>query len=87
MSPWTGCIGAIQIAYAGGDADQRESANKEREGRKMNKLVKRFLKSEDGVTALEYGLIAGLIAVAIVASVTGLGSALTRVFESIASSI
>lgn len=53
----------------------------------MNKLVKRFLKSEDGVTALEYGLIAGLIAVAIVASVTGLGSALTRVFESIASSI
>jgi pilus assembly protein Flp/PilA len=87
MSPWTGCIGAIQIAYAGVDADQRESANKEREGRKMNKLVKRFLKSEDGVTALEYGLIAGLIAVAIVVSVKGLGTALTSVFQSIASSI
>jgi len=30
----------------------------------MKALIKRFLKEEDGVTAIEYGLIAGLIAVA-----------------------
>jgi pilus assembly protein Flp/PilA len=65
------------------DADQRESAIKEREGRKMNKLVKHFLKSEDGVTALEYGLIAGVIALAIAATIGSLGSKLNTVFESI----
>jgi pilus assembly protein Flp/PilA len=69
------------------DADQRESAIKEREGRKMNKLVKHFLKSEDGVTALEYGLIAGLIAVVIAVSAGGLGTKLNQVFTFITSQI
>jgi|HubBroStandDraft_1064217.scaffolds.fasta_scaffold104020_1 pilus assembly protein Flp/PilA len=38
---------------------------------------------ERGVTALEYGLIAGLIAVVIVASVTALGTKLAATFTSI----
>lgn len=53
----------------------------------MNKLAKHFLKSEDGVTALEYGLIAGLIAVVIAVSVGGLGTKLNQVFTYITSQI
>jgi pilus assembly protein Flp/PilA len=44
-------------------------------------------KDERGVTALEYGLIAGLVAVVIVTSVTSLGSKLSATFNSIASSL
>ena len=39
----------------------------------MTNLIKRFAQDEDGATAIEYGLIAALIAVAIIASVTALG--------------
>jgi pilus assembly protein Flp/PilA len=49
----------------------------------MNKLVKHFLKSEDGVTALEYGLIAGVIALAIAATIGSLGTQLNSVFNKI----
>ncbi|WP_027818261.1 Flp family type IVb pilin [Paraburkholderia bannensis] len=56
-------------------------------GPKMNKLLKHFLKSEDGVTALEYGLIAGLIAVVIAVSVGKLGTQLDQVFTYITSQI
>ncbi|WP_321841832.1 Flp family type IVb pilin [Paraburkholderia bannensis] len=56
-------------------------------GPKMNKLLKHFWKSEDGVTALEYGLIAGLIAVVIAVSVGKLGTQLDQVFTYITSQI
>jgi pilus assembly protein Flp/PilA len=49
----------------------------------MKAFVARFLREEEGVTALEYGLIAGLIAVAIVSTVTNLGNDLTAVFQKI----
>ena len=39
-----------------------------------------FLREEDGVTAIEYGLIAALIAVAIVTAVTAVGTNLGTVF-------
>jgi pilus assembly protein Flp/PilA len=42
---------------------------------------------ERGVTALEYGLIAGLVAVVIVTSVTALGTKLNTTFTSIASAL
>jgi len=42
---------------------------------------------ERGVTALEYGLIAGLVAVVIVTSVTALGSKLNGTFTSIAAAL
>lgn len=48
---------------------------------------KRFWKEDDGVTAIEYGLIAGLIAVAIIGAVTGLGNKLVAVFTKIADAI
>jgi pilus assembly protein Flp/PilA len=44
-------------------------------------------KNERGVTALEYGLIAGLVAVAIVSSITTLGTTLSATFTSIANSL
>ncbi len=48
----------------------------------MNKLL-RFLKDEDGVTAIEYGLIAALIAVGIIAAVTAVGIKLKATFNTI----
>ncbi len=46
--------------------------------------VKRFLKSEDGATAIEYGLIAALIAVVIIAAVTSVGTNLNATFSEVA---
>lgn len=40
-----------------------------------------FMREEDGVTALEYGLLAALIAVAIIAGATTLGNGLSDMFE------
>jgi pilus assembly protein Flp/PilA len=48
--------------------------------KKMKKLI-RFFKEEDGVTAIEYGLIAALIAVAIISAVGLVGTNLNNVFK------
>ena len=53
----------------------------------MSKLVaavKRFLSEEEGVTAIEYGLIAALIAVVIIAAVSLVGTRLDEIFTKIA---
>ena len=44
------------------------------------KLVARFLKNESGATAIEYGLIAALIAVAIITGATSLGTSIDKSF-------
>ena len=49
----------------------------------MSKFVTRFLKDESGATAIEYGLIAAGIAVAIITVVKGLGTKLKSTFTSI----
>ena len=46
----------------------------------MSKLVARFVKDESGATAIEYGLIAALIAVAIIAGAGALGTAINEKF-------
>ena len=46
-------------------------------------LIKNFFKNEDGATAIEYGLIAALIAVVIIAAVRGIGDSLNTTFENI----
>jgi len=46
----------------------------------MKTLVSRFLKDESGATAVEYGLIAAGISVAIIAVVQGLGAKLNSTF-------
>jgi pilus assembly protein Flp/PilA len=47
----------------------------------------RFLGDDRGATAIEYGLIAAGIAVAIIAVVAGLGTALNSTFSSVSSSL
>ncbi len=49
----------------------------------MKDLIKRFKADEDGATAIEYGLIAALIAVAIIAAVSAVGTSLSNTFGSI----
>ncbi|CAN5210414.1 Flp family type IVb pilin [soil metagenome] len=53
----------------------------------MKNLVARFLKNESGATAIEYGLIAAGISLAIIAIVNGLGTTLNTKFGSINSSL
>lgn len=53
----------------------------------MNKLLKKFAKSEEGVTALEYGLIAGVVALAIVTAATGLGTDISNLFAAIGTKV
>jgi pilus assembly protein Flp/PilA len=53
----------------------------------MKNLVSRFVKDESGATAIEYGLIAAGIAVAIITAVNGLGTKLNGTFTSISNSL
>jgi pilus assembly protein Flp/PilA len=53
----------------------------------MKNLIARFVKNESGATAIEYGLIAAGISLAIIAVVNGLGSTLNNKFTSINSSL
>jgi len=49
----------------------------------MLKLIRKLRKSESGATAIEYGLIAALIAVAAVTAMTNVGTSLTSTFTSV----
>ncbi|OYX36788.1 MAG: fimbrial protein [Caulobacterales bacterium 32-69-10] len=53
----------------------------------MSKFVTRFVKDESGATAIEYGLIAALIAVVVITAVTTLGTNLKGQFTNIANEI
>jgi pilus assembly protein Flp/PilA len=53
----------------------------------MRKLVLRFVNEESGATAIEYGLIAAGISIAIIAVVNGLGTKLNSTFSSISSQL
>jgi pilus assembly protein Flp/PilA len=51
------------------------------------KTIARFFKNEDGATAIEYGLIAALIAVVVIGAVTTVGSNLSGTFSSVATAV
>ena len=53
----------------------------------MKTLVSRFVKDESGATAIEYGLIAAGISVAIIAVVQGLGTNLQLTFATVSKAI
>lgn len=53
----------------------------------MRTLLFRFAKDDTGVTAIEYGLIASLIAVVIITAVTLVGTNLTAKFNTIATAL
>ena len=53
----------------------------------MEKFVlatRRFMRDEEGVTAIEYGLLASLVAIAIILGATALGTSLNALFTDIA---
>jgi pilus assembly protein Flp/PilA len=49
----------------------------------MKNIIARFVKDESGATAIEYGLIAAGISLAIISAVNGLGTKLNTKFASI----
>ncbi len=53
----------------------------------MKKFIMSFLKDEEGVTAIEYGLIAALIAVVIIVAVSAVGTQLGITFDTIQSEL
>lgn len=53
----------------------------------MSHFLKSFVKNESGATAIEYGLIAALIAVAIITAVTQVGTDLAALFTGISGSL
>ena len=53
----------------------------------MSKLVLCFLKDNSGVTAIEYGLIAALVAVVIITTVTAVGTKLNTTFNSVSTAL
>ena len=50
-------------------------------------FIKRFMQEESGATAIEYGLIAALIAVAAIVAMQNVGSDVSNTFSKVASSI
>jgi pilus assembly protein Flp/PilA len=55
--------------------------------RSLKTSLQRFVRDDEGVTAIEYGLIAFLIAVVIIGAVTLVGQNLTAVFNAIAAAL
>jgi pilus assembly protein Flp/PilA len=53
----------------------------------MRNLITRFRKSEKGATAIEYGLIAALIAVVIITAITAVGTSLTGAFNTVSTKV
>jgi len=50
-------------------------------------LISRFVRDESGATAIEYGLIAALIAVVIITGVTAVGTKLSTTFETLSTKL
>ena len=53
----------------------------------MSQFTSRFLHDESGATAIEYGLIAALVAVVLVTALTALGTNLTGTFDKVSAKL
>lgn len=53
----------------------------------MTNILRKLLKNERGATAIEYGLIAALIAVAAIGAMTSVGGSLNTTFNSVSSKV
>ena len=53
----------------------------------MSHVFSRFVRDESGATAIEYGLIAALIAVVVIGAVTAVGTGLSGTFTTVAGSV
>lgn len=54
---------------------------------KFSSLIQQFIRDEEGVTAIEYGLIAALIAVVIIGAVESVGTGVKGTFDAIAAKL
>jgi pilus assembly protein Flp/PilA len=70
---------SVRQQYTGGAMSAREAD--------MLRLINHFVRDESGATAIEYGLIAAGISVAIIAVVISLGSQLNTTFSSVSSQL
>jgi pilus assembly protein Flp/PilA len=73
---WRRCFSGLDAAPAS-DPNQRLEHN----------MLTKFIRDENGATAIEYGLIAALIAVVIIAALTVLGNNISNKFSTIAASV
>ena len=53
----------------------------------MHSMISKFIRDESGATAIEYGLIAGLISVVIITALTKLGTNISAKFNAIANNL
>ena len=53
----------------------------------ITRFIQKFVRDEEGVTAIEYGLIAALIAVVIIIAVTSVGTKLNIIFTAVAAAL
>lgn len=53
----------------------------------MRKHLQRFVQDESGVTAIEYGLIAALIAIVIIGALTAVGGSLNTLFTTVSTTL
>ncbi len=53
----------------------------------MLTAIRQFIRDEEGATAVEYGLMAALIAAVIITAVTSIGTKLTTTFNTVAASL
>ena len=53
----------------------------------ITRFIQKFVRDEEGVTAIEYGLIAALIAVVIIIAVTSVGTKLNIIFNAVAAAL
>jgi pilus assembly protein Flp/PilA len=80
-------IGSFLISWRHSYGGAAEESGCFRTGGTMKRFLAKFLADESGATAIEYGLIAAGISLAIIAAVNGLGSTLNTNFNSINSSL
>ena len=67
--------------------DKTAPAYEETDWRPNMKMITKMFKNEDGATAIEYGLIAALIAVAAIAGMTSLGTSLGGRFNNVSNNL
>jgi pilus assembly protein Flp/PilA len=53
----------------------------------MSNVLTRFVRDESGATAIEYGLIAALIAVVVIGAVTAVGTSLSTTFTNVSTAV
>jgi pilus assembly protein Flp/PilA len=72
---------------AGRLAVDRPDGASRKDPRAMSRSLKNFLSNESGATAIEYGLIASLVALTIITAVSTLGNKLSKTFTEITSNL